>query len=149
MLTPSEEAAFRRGWCDYRHEVAVGRIRGALERRLERAPDPDHWLWDIVGPMRSRLRLYREVPPLGMRLPEVPFGWVEVRLLDRCASRILPCWIAWPYLAWVYRWRVLEPLVRLGLVRLDDDAYWHTARPWFWTAEREASFRAMLRGLPN
>jgi hypothetical protein len=89
------------------------------------------------------------VPPTGLRRREVPFGWVEVRLLDRAASRILPCWIAWPYLAYTRRWQVLEPLRRIGVIKIEDGADWRTARPWFWTAEREASFRAMFHGLPN
>lgn len=129
---PNPERARR----DRQH--AAWRVRSAIERRLVKTPDPYHWLWDIFGPMRAHHSLGE------MRATNVPFGWVQVRLWDRCASRTLPCWIAWPYIAWLYRWSVLEPLVRIGLVKMRDGAYWNTARPWFWNAEREASFREIF-----
>lgn len=155
-MISTADAAFLRGLADYRHEVAVGRIRCALGHRVERAPDFGGWLLGFLAPWRPAVRFTRFKNPMpGSELPylgawdvhikyDVPFGWVAVRETNRNAVRIMPCWVAWPYLAWTCRWWLLEPLVRAGVLTLQDGYTWHSARPWFWNAEREASFREIF-----
>lgn len=110
------------------------------------------WWYPILNRPNSRWGWLAplHVKPINNALPPLPWGWRYLHCPHRHAAYPLPLWIYWLVSAWVYRWWALEPLVRVGILTFErEGGYWDEVRPWFWTPEREQSFREMWRGLPN
>jgi hypothetical protein len=103
------------------------RLLSALRLRL--VPVPPIGPLDVLCPPRSELslRLLDRAVPF-----RAPWGWVWVREPDRAVARLMPKWMAYPHLAWHYRWWALAPLVRIGLLHVAEGDYWWNARPRGW-----------------
>lgn len=103
------------------------------------------WPWraPVLNQPNSRFGWLAPCVALGRdrRLRPLPFGWRWLPVLDRHAAYRVPVWMYWPAVLWINRWWALEPFVRAGLLTVREGGDWREARPWFWNAEREASFR--------
>ena len=102
---------------------------------LNRPNSPWGWLAPLIV-----------IPFIGPPLPPAPWGWRYLRLIDRRAVYLLPLWLYWPVQAWRFRWWALEPLLRVGILKLRDGDYWSNARWWCWNAERAAGWKWVKTG---